>query len=446
MKKLLTAMLCAAVLAAWTAPTFAQELTDTQKAQNKLLALRAARADAMRKLGERVKGLHITSKTTVKDFVTESDTIETAMNTFMLGLREKEGSAKFVADGTCELTMEVTLETVITHLKEIHNRHYKGDKFKAQDFTQMTQTNEVKVLSETGTGAPRAVAAFQSGEMVAPEAKVADDLPEGMSRKAAEYWIKNVPGQARLMAMRAARSDAQRKLAERIKGVYIASNTKVVDFITESDEINTAVKAILKGARETGIKYHNAEPIVEVEMAVTLETVYETVKSQFQAKYKDDKARIKDFEERIQHVEKTVVKETGTGVAAFDKAPAIVQAVNEGMIKWPAFIRAKGTAAVAADAANPAQAKLMAFRGAELDARRKLAEELNGLAISSKTTVKDFITASDEIRTAMMAFQQGARVIDESKKVMDDGTVEVEVEIDPAPLRDMVIHFKQKAE
>lgn len=435
-------IVCGMVIATMALPTWAAGADDTTKAQNKLLALRAARADAMRKLAERIKGLHITSQTTVKDFVAESDTIRTAVDAFLVGIREKEGSAKFLADGSAQVTLEVSLETVVTTLKQIRNAYYKGDRYKVQDFEQMTQTNEVKVITETGDGAPRP-ADWESGEMVSPSATpVSGDLPEGMSKKAWAYW-KPIGAQARLMATRAARADAMRKLAERIKGVYITSNTQVRDFVTESDEIKTVTETFLKGVRETGVKYSEIEPVVEMKMAVTMQTVYETVKSYYEAKYKGDRAKIKEFEERTQRVENSVIEETGMGVAKVKDADPVAAGAVENAAKWPAEIRAKGNAAIDKDNPNAAQAKLMAFRGAELDARRKLAEELNGLVIKGKTTVKDFVTASDEIRTKMMAFQQNARVIEESKKVLEDGSVEVEVEIDPTPLWDMMAFYQK---
>ncbi len=45
-----------------------------------------------------------------------------------------------------------------------------------------------------------------------------------------------------------------------------------------------------------------------------------------------------------------------------------------------------------------AQAALMARRAAEMDAYRKLAEQINGLRIDSRTYVRDFVTESDQIR------------------------------------------------
>lgn len=54
--------------------------------------------------------------------------------------------------------------------------------------------------------------------------------------------------QAKMMAERAARVDAQRKLLEMLKGVYICSNTTVKDVITQDDTIVSKVDGILKGA------------------------------------------------------------------------------------------------------------------------------------------------------------------------------------------------------
>ncbi len=107
-------------------------------------------------------------------------------------------------------------------------------------------------------------------------------------------------------------------------------------------------------------------------------------------------------------------------------------------------LRADGQAAIDVESDNPAQAKLMAYRAAELDARRKLAEQLDGLMITSSTTVRDFITENDEIETSMLAFQQGAHELEKFRKVMEDGTVQTTVEINLRPLWNMIIFYQKK--
>ena len=113
----------------------------------------SAQADAYRKLAETVKGLQINSETYVRDFVAESDVIQTELDTFIRGVRL--GKAKCYEDLSCEVPAEVTVAKVVTTLKEIHSRHYKGDSIKGTDIEQMNKKVTKKVIKVVGMGAPR---------------------------------------------------------------------------------------------------------------------------------------------------------------------------------------------------------------------------------------------------------------------------------------------------
>ncbi len=63
--------------------------------------------------------------------------------------------------------------------------------------------------------------------------------------------------QARLMARRAAISDAQRNLAEQIAGVQVDSETTVQNLQISSDVIRTHVSALLKGAKVISESYED---------------------------------------------------------------------------------------------------------------------------------------------------------------------------------------------
>jgi len=193
-----------------------------RKAQNKLLAYRAARVDGMRKLAERIKGLTISSETYVKDFVAESDEINASLMAFLSGVREK-GKPRYMEDGTCEVTVQVTLRKVIVTLRKLHERYYKGDKVKLTDFEKMLVTYEDKVLTEVGMGAPRSEKWEQEGSISSITEEQGLASIKHMSAAAKEFWLKYCTGQGRLMAVRAARVDGMRRLAERVKGVYVDS-------------------------------------------------------------------------------------------------------------------------------------------------------------------------------------------------------------------------------
>jgi hypothetical protein len=422
---------------------FAQDAVGEKlKAQNKLLSQRAARVDAMRKLAERINGLAITSETTVKDFVATDDRIRSEMQSWLRGAREV-GEPQYTPDGICQVTMEVTLQEVVAELQRLHKEFYRGDRIQRQDFEKLLVTTTEKTIRETGSGAPRPEF-DERGQTVAPGASGNDIMPA----KAWEYWMAHCTGRGRLMAERAARLDALRKLGERINGLMITSETSVKDFVATDDRINTAMRTFLRGAREVGTRYHDNELICEVQMEVTLQDVIANLQQWHKEFYRGDRVSSQDFSRLTVQVQERDIREAGNGVPPEqylkDLPPQGQAAVALGGVNWPPTIKAVGQAAIDTANANAAQAKLMAQRGAELVARRKLAEQLDGLVITSSTTVKDFVAQSDDIQTSMMTFQQGARVVPGSQRFLEDGTCEVTVEIELDPLRNMILYYQEK--
>ena len=208
--------------------------------------------------------------------------------------------------------------------------------------------------------------------------------------------------------------------------------------------------AFIRGARETGIVYHADELIVEVELSVTLREVLVSLKQWATEHYRGNQVVIQQMEKRIVEVREKVIKETGMGVPPekyLVKATAVntvaIQ-VTQNSMKWPLTLRAKGNGALDPDSRSAAQAKLMAYRAAELDARRKLAERIDGLMINSNTSVRDFVAENDEIETSMLTFQQGAYVVTGSQKLLEDGTAEVTVEIELRPLVGIVSYYRRR--
>lgn len=90
-------------------------------------------------------------------------------------------------------------------------------------------------------------------------------------------------------------------------------------------------------------------------------------------------------------------------------------------------LRAKGAGAPPTKASSAAQARLMAERAAKVDGYRNLLEQTYGLQVVGTTSVRDFITQSDSVRTQVDAFIRGAKVVD--THILDDGSVETDMEI-----------------
>lgn len=79
-----------------------------QLGRRKILAKRAAKVDAQRNLLEVVKGVRVTSHTTVQDMMLESDNIKTKTQGMVKGFRVVE--VIYTNDGGCEVTVEVNID------------------------------------------------------------------------------------------------------------------------------------------------------------------------------------------------------------------------------------------------------------------------------------------------------------------------------------------------
>jgi len=399
----ITAMI---VAAGFAVPVLAQ---DVDTAQKKLLSQRAAQADAYRKLAEAIRGLQITSDTYVKDFVAESDTIRADMDTFIRGVRL--GKPKFFEDLSCEVPAEVTVAKVVETLKEIHTRDYKGDRIKGTDIEQMNQRIEKKVITVVGMGAPRPDLPPGLPEGVEGVIGTPPKLPEPAIP---DLW-KKIGTQGRLMAIRAAEIDAKRQLLERIKGLRITSDTIVRDFVAESDQITAQAMGTLVGAQAVRTYLHYDEPIAEVTVEMPIEWVVTTIKELHTRAIRGDNIKGTDIEEITRNIKTKTFQATGMGIPPkkYIESYNAQAGPKQQIPPWATNpIRMEGSGVAPADKAGTAQGKLMAARAAELDAKRKLGEHIQGLQISSQTKVKDFVTEHDEIRTQMDAILVGSMVED----------------------------------
>ena len=396
---------------------------DAQKdAQNKLLAKRAAEADAYRKLGETVQGLQITSETHVKDFVTESDEIRSSFDGFIRGVRF--GKPKWDAEMTCSIEAEVTVAKIIEELKSLHSRHYKGNTLKAEDFNQITTHVKKDIIKVVGMGAPR--------PDLPPDIPGGDiPMPPGVSAPppAVPALWKSIPPNERLMAARAAELDGKRKLVERIKGLRVSSSTHVRDFVAESDVIDAEAQATLTGSHPVGSPYyHDDELIVEVTVEVPVESVITTIKSLHKRHYKGNSVTGMDIEKVTQEIKSQKFDAVGMGVPRAQAIAKVVAVTKTQIPDWASQkIKAEGNGVPPADKTGTPQGKLMAARAAELDAKRRLAEEVMGFKIDSTTHVKDFVAEHDEINTQLDAYITGAYVTKTSYDSEGTATVTVEM-------------------
>lgn len=358
--------------------------------QARLLARRAAEADAMRKLTECVYGIQLNSRTYVKDFVAESDEIRGAVDAFIKGIRL--GDARFYADGSCEVPAEVTTARVVEVLRQVQQKHYRGKDVSASDFDSVTRRTEKQVIRVVGTGV---VGAVRPEPPPAPSGDRAAPAPGAPPPPVPDIWQK-VGAQGRLLALRMARLDAMRRLAERIKGLRLTAQTQVRDFVVESDVITTELSDMLVGAEEVGVFLRPDELIAEVTMTVPTEQVISAIKTLHSRHYKGDDLRSTDIENVARSVVTKDFTETGRGIPPPQYLKRYEEITQIDLPDWSMGpLEATGTGTD--PAMNTPAGKLKAARAAEMDARRKLAERIGSLRITAERTMQDFTTEHEHL-------------------------------------------------
>jgi hypothetical protein len=84
-------------------------------------------------------------------------------------------------------------------------------------------------------------------------------------------YPENASGaQARLMAERAARTDAYRKLTEQVYGLEVRAGSTVRDAVLTDDRIQTHVEGFIRGARVLGTRDRSDLGFVEVDVEIGL--------------------------------------------------------------------------------------------------------------------------------------------------------------------------------
>lgn len=200
----------------------------------------AARLDAMRQLAQMVENIRISHSITVKDYIADNDGLKRSFSNLIQSAQDTS-TPVYKQDGTCEVTMEITFPKVVHWVKNSYMEH-ANRKITLNDIQKMSQSNYT-MLRARGTGS------LSSKE-----------YPNNI-------WDRVGP-RGKLMALRAAKVDAYRNLAEAIQGIRIVSTTTVKDFITENDEIRSEFHGFLRGAEFVGNPVYLLDGTVEVKARI----------------------------------------------------------------------------------------------------------------------------------------------------------------------------------
>ena len=119
-------------------------------------------------------------------------------------------------------------------------------------------------------------------------------------------------------------------------------------------------------------------------------------------------------------------------------AQGVVTQLDKGSINYSEqSITAIGIGFVPTNAVNAGQARRMALRIAKQDAMRQLIEIVNGVTLTSETTMSGAMV-DDVINTKVQGFIRGARPVGQPK-YLSDTSVEMEYSVPMSGISDIVL-------
>lgn len=121
-------------------------------------AKRAAEMDAYRKMAERLVGVMIDSKTSVRDFCLKNDVIQGSVSAFLRGLKPVQ--IIYNDDGTCEVTMQLKIREVVETIESLIKMERSAFTFNKEIMRKVNTNINEKTFRVTGVGAPNAPIAY----------------------------------------------------------------------------------------------------------------------------------------------------------------------------------------------------------------------------------------------------------------------------------------------
>jgi hypothetical protein len=268
--------------------------------QGRLKAEKAAEIDGDRQLVERIFGLNIDGETKVGDLALVDDAVKGVTRACLVGATSV-GKTEFLEDGRVQVVRAVKVRELVESLNQV----IKGKKLdsgafeKSSEETVFKREANEKVIEVLGNSA----------------------LPDS-------------EGHAKVMAKRAAELDAYRKLAGRIMGTKISSDSTVKDFCLKHDEMVAALSHAIKGAKTTEIKFQS-DGTCEVTMQMKMREIIRTTRRYTDSK--SDKLDVRDEikEEVYTETGKATDKKTTQRVAAAEPFSEIEVIIRESLGSTP---------------------------------------------------------------------------------------------------------------
>lgn len=397
MSRILVALAAAAVTFASSAAPCPAAYTERQAEQ---LGMRAAQADALRRLTERILTARMPDGRTVDDALDPGGGEGIALRVALRTARVV-GLPRTYSDGITEVDIEIALADVRREVARLVG----GDADAPAFLADLADQAVGGVLRATGAGRPP--------EDVPPEVlrKVMKARREAFPEVFPLGW-QSVDPSGRLQAARDARIRAYQDIASRVMAVSLSPAKTLGEELDGARAAEIRLDTFLRSLPVRGRPRFMPDRIAEIEVAAPVADLIETLKDLrplLPAERRWPDAALDQVSVRLKTDELVVV---GRGMPAADF-------VREGPVEerpasapdWvDRILEARGEAGIPDDVEDGERARVLAARAAESEALKALARKVNALELPGGDTVGKRAADDEAFAKDRETFLRSARI------------------------------------
>ncbi len=246
-------------------------------------ALRAARANALDRLGDRAKRIHITPETSLEELLDQPGHLEAASRMSIKAARET--TVRYHDEALIvEVEVAAKLRTVYAALKAWMEKHRPNDSQTIRRLEQLVLAAKDATIRDVGFGVP-------SAESIAPDAPtsviaVADLVrrsPLWVGRKLRAEGAATIdanapqPALAREKALKAAETDARQRLREQIGKLKVTPKTSVGGLAAGNEVFRVKVDKLLKTVTVMAESKTISQGRARCEVEITLRPLWDLI-------------------------------------------------------------------------------------------------------------------------------------------------------------------------
>jgi len=253
-----------------------------------------------------------------------------------------------------------------------------------------------------------------------------------------QYWSRRVSEAGRTAAVEAAGEDARKRLAKQLADVEITPEITLGQFVKLHEPNGADLRVFLPAARVRAVRYHEDAPIVEVRMATPRRAVYAALRSWALGRSPVRRELMGQLEKKILRSSDATIESIGIASAPVGEVKDITEAERhliELARSAPNWIEQtlRGTGAVRGGADDDEIAA-----AAEQAARDDLLAKVRALRVDDNRTVGDLLEADKTLRKDFDEYFSTVRLSAQPPRNMKEGFSYVVLEIDLAPLWQLV--------